>query len=173
MIPLYLNHDSQWGRTVPLYTTCARPQLSQGRMLMVGSRAAWTSSLLATRPERCAGSWWKLWGFLVGKPMGKPNEICENMGKTVGVLLGVELPCLCENMGKTVGFLLGFELPCLCENMGKTVGVLLGFELPCLCENMGKPMGKPRKKLLWTVQVKQSRKNTLQVMKKNWHLSGK
>ena len=61
--------------------------------------------------------------------MGKPNEICENMGKTVGVLLGVELPCLCENMGKTVG-------------------VLLGFELPCLCENMGKPMGKSRKKLL-------------------------
>jgi hypothetical protein len=65
----------------------------------------------------------------VGKPMGKPNEICENMGKTVGFWLGCELPCLCENMGKTVGF-------------------LLGVELPCLCENMGKPMGKPRKKLL-------------------------
>jgi hypothetical protein len=38
------------------------------------------------------------------------------------------------------------------------VGFLLGVELPCLCENMGKPMGKPRKKLLWTVQVKQSHK---------------
>ena len=39
-------HPSPW-------ETCARPQLSHGRMLMVGSNAAWISSFAATMPGAC------------------------------------------------------------------------------------------------------------------------
>ncbi len=63
--PQSLNfHQSPW-------ETCARPQLSHGRMLIVGSNAAWISSFAATVPGAChLGAGIHVWRF-PSKGLGK------------------------------------------------------------------------------------------------------
>ena len=103
----------------------------------------WWAAGLHGRPAcwpQCLIRWeLKLWGVLVGKPMGKPNEYVRIWEKLWDFGWGLNFHVYVRIWEKLWDFCWG-----------------LNFHV--LCENMGKPMGKPRKKLLWTVQVKQSHK---------------
>ena len=167
MIP---SEGEQWGRYnlprsdgvrgkkssphVPLYTTCARPQLSQGRMLMVGSRAAWTSSLLATMPDTLGV---ETLGSFGGKTHGKTQRNMWEYGKNCGILVGVWTSMFMWEYGKNCGIFVGGWTSMFMWEYGKTHGKT----------KKETSVNRPSE------TKSQSRKNTLQVMKKNWHLSGK